>query len=96
MDAITHGHSNRAVAQAADIAPNTLNRQLSGESDLKVQTVVDICRAYRAPILPALVAAGFITTAELATEIGPGALRDATDNQLTQEVLRRLKDAKTP
>jgi hypothetical protein len=83
--------SLRSVALAAGMHPSTLIRQLSGE--VKVGTVVAICRAYGAPILPALVAAGFITADEANTATVDVALLEATDRQLAEEILRRVIEA---
>ncbi|WP_139344470.1 hypothetical protein [Rathayibacter sp. VKM Ac-2630] len=83
--------SLRSVALAAGMHPSTLVRQLDGE--VKVGTVVAICRAYGAPILPAFVAAGFITSDEAERTSTEAALRDASDRQLAEEILRRVIEA---
>jgi hypothetical protein len=88
LRSITNGASVRAMALQAGLEPSTLGRQLDGET--KVQSIVAICRAYRRPILPAFIAAGYITEAE-AQEMGvAAALRQATDRQLVEETLRRV------
>lgn len=79
------------MALAAGMHPSTLVRQLDGE--VKVGTVVAICRAYGAPILPALVAAGFITRDEANSATVEVALVEATDRQLAEEILRRVIEA---
>lgn len=88
---ITNGASNRSIARAAGIEPTTLNRQLDG--DVKVQTLVAICRAYRAPLLQAFLAAGYITNDEAAAMSNGAALTQATDRELVEEMLRRVVDS---
>lgn len=90
---ITHNASNRSIARAAGIEPTTLNRQLDG--DVKVQTLVAICRAYRAPLLPAFLAAGYITTDEARAMGSISALAEATDRELVEEMLRRVVTAES-
>ncbi|POH63606.1 MULTISPECIES: hypothetical protein [Cryobacterium] len=80
--------SLRAMAMKAGIEPSKLHRQLL--SGVKVETIVQICRAYNAPMLPAFVLAGFITEDEANTiQIG-AALAKATERQLVEETLRRV------
>lgn len=80
--------SIRALALDIGMEPSTLNRQLAGE--VKVQTIVAICRRYDAPLLPAFVAAGFITEAEAIAMGSTAALSTATDKELAQEILDRV------
>lgn len=92
LTAITNGASWRAMATQAGLEPSTLKRQLDGEP--KVQTVVAICRAYGRPILPALVAAGFITEEEAFGMAVGAQLKLATEQQLVEEMLSRVVAAK--
>ncbi|WP_104333782.1 hypothetical protein [Rathayibacter sp. AY2B5] len=91
IEQISGTKSLRSVALAAGITPSTLVRQLDGE--MKAATVVAICRAYGAPILPAFVAAGYISPDEARASISEAALRSATDRQLAEEILRRVIEA---
>ena len=91
IEQLTGTKSLRSVALAAGMHPSTLVRQLDGE--VKVGTVVAICRAYGAPILPAFVAAGYITRDEAEKTSTEAALRDASDRQLAEEILRRVIEA---
>lgn len=91
----TGGASWRAIAEATGIEPSTLTRQFHRER-VSVQTVVAIARAYRADLLTGLVAGGFITREEAAGIANHGALRAASDLQLAEEILRRVRDAPSP
>lgn len=91
LDRATGGKSLRSIAAEVGMEQSTLSRQLSGE--VKVQTVVEICRAFKLPMVEAFVAAGFITQDEAGSMEVESALRAATDRQLIMELLRRV-DAK--
>lgn len=83
--------SLRAVATRSGIEPSKLHRQVANE--LKVQTVVQICRAYDAPMLTAFALAGFITEQEGDSLSIEAALGRASTRQLAEELLRRaVKD----
>lgn len=80
--------SVRALALDIGMEPSTLARQISS-GDVKVQTVVSICRHYNAPLLPSFVAAGFITPDEAAAMSGTATLASVSDRELAEEILRR-------
>lgn len=86
---ISGAQSTRALALDTGIEPSTLNRQLAGE--VKVQTIVTICRRYGAPLLPSFVIAGFITEAEARSMSATASLSDASDVQLAEEILDRVR-----
>ena len=88
---LTDGASFRSIAERSGLEPTTLTRQLKGE--LKVQTVVSICRAYRGNLLRAFVAAGFITEQEADSMAALAGIVKATDTELAEEILRRVKHA---
>jgi hypothetical protein len=87
----THKASWRSIALRSGLEPSTFTRQLDGE--VKVQTVVSICRAYSLPLLPAFVAAGFITLPESEEMAGYSALLALSDRSLVEEMLRRVIEA---
>jgi hypothetical protein len=89
LKSVTNGASDRSIAMAIGMVPSTLARQLSGE--LKVQTVVAICRHFGAPFLPAFVAAGFITPDEASAMRSVPSLPDVSAEDLMREVLRRVQ-----
>ena len=84
---VTGEPSVRSLALEAGIEPSTLARQLGG-GEAKVQTVVAICRHYNLQMLPAFVAAGYITCDE-AAQISSFNIRSLTDRELAEEILRR-------
>jgi transcriptional regulator with XRE-family HTH domain len=88
------GESARSIALKSGIDQSTLSRQLRGATDLKVETVVAIGRAYGLPLGELFVAVGFITEEEAATLGVTEALERATEEQLLHEMLRRVADGK--
>lgn len=89
--AIAGARSIRSVAVDTGLGPTTLDRQLRGESPLRVETVNAICRHYGAPFLPAAVAAGWLSVEEAAREGADASIANATDRQLLEEVKRRVE-----
>jgi hypothetical protein len=89
LKAVTNGASDRSIALAIGMVPSTFARQLNGE--MKVQTLVAICRQFHAPFLPAFVAAGFITEDEADAMRSVPSLPDVSAEDLMREVLRRVK-----
>lgn len=87
---VTGGDSLRAIAARSGLDPSTLSRQLSGE--VKAPTIVAICRAYDAPVVPAFLAAGFVQPGDVEPLNARGALMSATDRELVGEILRRLQN----
>lgn len=90
MAKATGVESVRAWARKAGVEPTTLLRQMA-RGEIKPQTLVAICRAYGIPFLRAFVAAGYITQGEADNAGVHGALEDATDRQLVEEMLRRVE-----
>lgn len=90
VEQVTGGASLRSVAARTSIEPSTLSRQFARES-VPVETVVAIARAYRGDLLLGLVIGGFITQDEAAEFTSRGSLADATDLQLAQETLQRMR-----
>jgi hypothetical protein len=88
---LTDGASYRSIAERSGLEQTTLTRQLKGE--LKVHTVVAICRAYRGNLLRAFVAAGFITEREADSMAALAGIAKATDTELAEEILKRVKHA---
>ncbi len=87
---VTRGDSNRQVAHTANISDATLGRQLRA-NDLSADLIIKIAEAYDESPVIALVDLGFMS-ARWITEPGVlTALSRATDEQLTDELLRRLR-----
>lgn len=86
---LTGERSVRAVAIRAGYDPSTLTRQM--KSGVKAETVIEIARAYGIPAVTSLVHFGFLTGQE-ALDVGVNAaLASATDEQLAQEILDRVR-----
>lgn len=90
---LTGERSVRAIANRTGIVQSTLNRQLSGDSAIAVETVVAICRAYDLDMAEVFVAVGFITAEEARAFGASFRLEEFTDAQLLREMVRRAEDA---
>lgn len=87
---VTRGDSNRQVSSLAGISDATLGRQLRA-GELNADLIIKIAQAYDESPVVALVDLGFIS-AKWMQEMGTAtALSRATDEELTDELLRRLK-----
>ncbi len=89
----TTGDSVRNVAITIGVAPRTLATQLEKER-ISPENVIKIAEAYEAHPVGALVATGYLDT-RWAEGIDPEmAVRELTDEQLANEILRRLRDVR--
>lgn len=87
---VTRGDSNRQVSSLAGISDATLGRQLRA-GELNADLIIKIAQAYNESPVVALVDLGFIS-AKWMQEMGTAtALSRATDEELTDELLVRLK-----
>lgn len=87
---VTRNDSNRRASELADISPATLGRQLKA-GELSADLIIKIAQAYHESPVVALVDLGFVS-AKWINEIGTTtALSHATDEELTDELLRRLR-----
>lgn len=87
---VTRNDSNRRAADLADISPVTLGRQLKA-NELSADLIIKIAHAYDESPVVALVDLGFIS-ARWMQEVGTTtALTRASDEELTDELLRRLR-----
>jgi transcriptional regulator with XRE-family HTH domain len=91
VERVSGGDSGRQVAARAGIVQATLSRQLLNDN-LTPENVVAIARAYKVPVLEGLVAIGLIRESDIASMSAREALRGATDEDLTAEVLRRIRE----
>lgn len=87
---VTRGDSNRQVSSIAGISDATLGRQLRA-GELNADMIIKIAQAYDESPVIALVDLGFVS-ARWMQEVGTTtALTRATDEELTDELLRRLR-----
>ena len=87
---VTRGDSNRQVGTRAKVSDVTLGRQLKA-GELSADMIIKIAQAYEESPVVALVDLSLISARWL-TEIGTTtALTRATDEELTNELLRRLR-----
>lgn len=87
---VTRGDSNRHVSSRANISDATLGRQLKA-NELSADLIIKIAQAYNESPVVALVDLGFVS-ARWIQEVGTTtALTRASDEELTDELLRRLR-----
>lgn len=83
------GEDTRATAsKKADYAQSTISRQLS-RGYLRPETVIALCRAYDRSPVAGLIETGYINDYELHGPDVEVALREATNEQLLDEIMRR-------
>ncbi|MDO4919897.1 helix-turn-helix transcriptional regulator [Kocuria sp.] len=87
----TTGLSMRQLAKASGIQPSKLSRQLSGETALSMETLRDLARATDLDMLDLFEVAGMITRHEARALRSENSLQQATDEQVAEEVLRRMQ-----
>lgn len=85
--------SINAIAIKAELPQATLNRHVNAGA-LTAEEVISICRAYRYPVTQGLVDLAFITEEDLKLPSIQATLRDATDEQLVDEIARRLEQGR--
>jgi len=92
---VTGGDSERYVASRVGLVQATLSRQLRADM-LAPETVVAISRIYRVSPLPGLVSIGLITEDDIRRASAATTLADVADDDLVDEVLRRVKRGDHP
>lgn len=88
----TNNATARQIGERITSSYSTVNRQLSGQSDLSASLVIEIARGYGLNVLEALVVAGFISEAEADAPPVDMVLKLASDVELAKEILRRAED----
>lgn len=83
--------SNRAAAEKAGIEQSSLHHRRKRDN-ITAEDVIAIARAYNKPVVASLAETGFITTAESFESNIRAKLSDATDENLSKEILRRLQN----
>ncbi|QQB45326.1 helix-turn-helix transcriptional regulator [Corynebacterium glucuronolyticum] len=86
----TDGATERAVAKRIGISHTTVNTQLQREH-LSAENVIKIAEAFDIHPITALIDTGYVAAKWAMLSDIPGALRDATDENLAEEILRRMK-----
>ena len=85
----TSGHSLNEVSKRSGIPIASLHRYTQNRS-FTAESVVKIARAFESSVPDALIAHGVVTAAELGSVAIAGTLADASDQQLLDEIARRL------
>ena len=84
----TNGDSYNAVGVKSGVQPSTIWRQQPDK--FSPENLVKIARAYGRPAFEPLIIAGLLTDDDVAILRSDDALKDASDEQLLQELARRL------
>lgn len=80
--------TRRTASSKAGMAESTLSRQLS-RGHLSPEMVISLCRAYDRSPVAGLIQTGYINDYELRGPDVEVALREATNEQLLDEIMRR-------
>ncbi len=88
---VTNGDTKNAIAVRSNLPTSTLNRQWNDEK-FSADVVISVAHAYGASPIEGLSALGVITRDDIERLRSDDALKDATDDQLLQELARRLAD----
>lgn len=88
LEKISGGKSLRTIGRLTGVPASTLTRQV--DTSLKIEVVVAICEYFKAPLLPAMVAAGFITEEQAKAAASTPDLSQFSDEALSAEITRRL------
>lgn len=86
-----HGDTIAEVALKAGIIKTTAWRQYNNALSFSAENVILIARAYHKSPVEALVAFDYIRADEMTAGEAVARLRDASDDELLQELARRLK-----
>lgn len=89
VDEVRGVDSLREVARRIGTTHSTLTRQI-GADQLTFESVREISRAYRRPVLADLIRLGHLTTADAGVSGLERVLATATDEQLVHEIAQRL------
>jgi hypothetical protein len=95
IDATSGGAYNNAIAEAIGVDPATVGRWRTGAVDPKPRQVVAYARAFGQGPVAALIAAGYLTEAELDLPVSAPrvyTLDDFSDLELAEELVRRLRE----
>lgn len=90
IQTVAGNDTNREIARRSQLSDATLSRQIS-KNALTFDVVIAVARGYETSVVAALVATGFITAAEAAIDSTESALQVARDEQLVDEVYRRIQ-----
>ena len=90
MKRVTRGDSYRRVAELAGVNDRTLANQMRA-GELRPELVIKIAEAYEESPVIALVDLGFMSSRWITEPGVVTALSRATDEELTDELLRRLR-----
>lgn len=81
--------SLRDIQAKTGISFSTLSRRLP--DGLSAEQVIQFARGYDAPVIDGLIAAGFLSEADRLDAAAGASIASASDEQLAEEVLRRMK-----
>lgn len=90
LEATVGQDSTNEIARRSGLTVSTVHRQRTSGA-LSPEVVAAIARAYGANVLDALVAHGVLLGTDIDTARALDGLRDASDEQLTAEIMRRLE-----
>lgn len=99
LNTVTAGDTGARIAQISGVPESTVSRWKKGIYSPKPQHVVAVARAYGANAAEALIVAGFLQEGDVDLSAAAARkvhLRDFTDMELAQEMLRRVAEGGSP
>lgn len=89
LNNVTNGDSLRTIEKKTGVSYGTINSQRT--TGVSAENVIAVARGYGIPPVSALVVTEFLTPAEVDKGDPKAAIRDVTEEDLAEEVLRRMK-----
>lgn len=89
LNNVTNGDSLRTIEKKTGVSYGTINSQRT--TGVSAENVIAVARGYGIPPVSALVVTEFLTPAEVDKGDPKAAIRNATEEDLAEEVLRRMK-----
>ncbi|WP_169171994.1 helix-turn-helix domain-containing protein [Bifidobacterium oedipodis] len=92
LEATTHADNANAIAAKTGITRSTAWRQWNDDMNFSAENVIKIARAFDADPVDGLIVFGYLKESERNMSAMTSALRNATDDELINEMARRIKD----
>lgn len=87
------------IAERIDVSASTVSRWFSGATDPRPRDIIKVARAYGVTPLTALIGAGYLDEGDIKLDASVPRrlqLRDFTDLELAEEMLRRVAAGPSP
>ncbi|OZG68205.1 helix-turn-helix domain-containing protein [Bifidobacterium eulemuris] len=92
LEAVTHADNANVIAAKTGITRSTAWRQWNDDLNFSAENVIKIARAFGADPVDGLIAFGYLEESERNMSAMTSALRNATNDELINEMARRIND----